>query len=249
MNSRRLRWLPGALASVGAGLLLPVLFPSDLGFAGLCVLLALQEILLLGLPALLAMRRSPASAQELQGLWGKPTAYQSGLGMLAAVSFTLVGVLITVVFVAALQSFGFGIPEGAALVPEGPGQLAAAILCVTLIPAAAEELLFRGLIQGALAKRFSGKAAVWVSAILFALLHRSVLAFPQILAIGLVLGVLRVRSGGLVLPIVFHAFYNFAVLVLNYTKAVPTLGMMLLCVGIFTVSFRLLNKQEVADES
>ncbi len=75
------------------------------------------------------------------------------------------------------------------------------------------------------------------------------LAFPQILAIGLVLGVLRVRSGGLVLPIVFHAFYNFAVLVLNYTKAVPTLGMMLLCVGIFTVSFRLLNKQEVADES
>ncbi|MDD4081133.1 MAG: CPBP family intramembrane metalloprotease [Eubacteriales bacterium] len=249
MSRRRLLCLPGAAASVAAALLLPGLFPADAGFTQLCVLLALQEILLLGLPALLIMLSSPASTQALKGLWGRPTAWHSGLSMLAAVSFTLVSVLITVVFLALLQSFGISPPEGMALVPQSPGQLVAAALCATVIPAASEELLFRGLIQGILSARFSNKVAILVSAALFALLHRSVLAFPQILAIGLVLGILRARSGGLMLPIIFHAFYNFAVLVLNYSGAVPTLGMMLLCVGIFTVSFKLMAKQEVPGES
>lgn len=249
LNRRLAGCLLGAAASVAAALLLPGLFPQDAGFAQLCVLLALQEILLVGLPALLVMLRSPASTRALKGLWGKPTAYQSGLAMLAAVSFTLVSVLLTVLFLSLLQSFGVPPPDGQFLVPQTAGQLLIASLCATFIPAIAEELLFRGLVQDAVTARFSPAAGLWASALLFALLHRSLLAFPQMLAIGLVLGRLRQRSGSLMLPIIFHAFYNFAVLVLNFTRAVPTLSMMLLCIAVLTLSFRVLMKEDKVIES
>ena len=239
--------LTGAGISVAAGLVLPALFPADAGFETLCVLLALQEILLIGLPALFIALRSPAAIRALKSLWARPTAFECGLTMLAAVAFTLVSVLITVMFLALLQSFGISPPLGGALVPGSVSQLAIAALCATLIPALAEELLFRGLVQGGLARRLSQGAAIWIGAVLFALLHRSLVAFPQILAIGLALGVLRARSGGLVLPVIFHAFYNFAVLALNFSGAVPSLGMMLLCIAVFTLSFRLLTKQEAED--
>lgn len=241
-------WL-GAAGSAAAALLLPGLFPGDAGFLQLCLLLAMQEILLIGLPALLLMRRSPASARAFEGIWGRPSAYESGLAMLAAVAFTLVSVLITVMFLALLESLGVPPPEGQTLLPRTGMQLLAAALCAALIPAASEELLFRGLIQGGLAARFSRRIGLWGSALLFALMHRSLLAFPQMLAIGLVLGSLRARSGSLMLPIIFHAFYNFVVLVLNFSRTVPSLGMMLVCIAVFTAAFRLLIKEEKPIES
>jgi membrane protease YdiL (CAAX protease family) len=249
LSRRLIGCLLGAIASIAVALLLPGLFPEGAGFVQLCVLLALQEILLIGLPALLVMLRSPASSRALKGLWGRPTAYQSGLAMLAAVSFTLVSVLITVLFLSLLQSFGVPPPEGQFLVPETAEQLLMASLSATFIPAIAEELLFRGLVQGGIAARLSPAAGLWASALLFALLHRSLLAFPQMLAIGLVLGRLKQRSGSLMLPIIFHAVYNFAVLVLNFSRAVPSLGMMLLCIAAFTVSYRLLMKEDKLVES
>lgn len=124
-----------------------------------------------------------------------------------------------------------------------------AVLCAAIIPAVSEELLFRGLVQGTIASRFSQGAGIWGSALLFALLHRSVIAFPQMLAIGLALGKLRALSGGLILPIVFHAFYNFSVLVLNYSGAVPGFEMMLLCVFVFVISYRLFVKEGESGEN
>ena len=237
----------GAVTSVALALVVPALFSKDAGFAQLCLLMAIQETLLIGLPALLLMMRSPAAEAHLKTLWAKPDAYKGGLVMLMAVAFTLVSVLITVIFLSVLQSFGVKPPEGVALVPENWQQLLMAMLCATLLPAVAEELLFRGLIQGGLAARFKPTLAIWVSALLFAILHRSLLAFPQMLAIGLVLGSLRQHSGGLWLPIIFHTFYNAAVLILNYTRTVPSLGMMLVCTAVFTVSYRLLMKEGAND--
>jgi membrane protease YdiL (CAAX protease family) len=245
LNRRLIGSVLGAGVSVALALVLPAAFPEDAGFAQLCVLMALQETLLVGLPAFLLMLRSSSSTERLKSLWAKPSAYQGGLVMLMAVAFTLVSVLITVIFLMLLESFGIKPPEGMTLVPENAQQLLIAALCATLIPAVAEELLFRGVIQGGLSARFNPRIGIWASALLFALLHRSVLAFPQMLAIGMVLGGLRAFSGGLWLPIIFHAFYNFAVLALNYTRTAPSLGMMLFCVAVFIVAYRLLMKEEV----
>lgn len=244
LNKRLIFCFAGAAASVTAALLLPGLMPRNAGFSRLCLLLMTQEVLLIGLPACFMMMYSPAAVQGLKALWGRPNAYQGGLAMLAAVSFTMVSILITVLFLGLLEALGISPPALETLVPETAQQLLAAALCATLIPAAAEELMFRGLFQGRLAARFSQRTGLWGSAVLFALLHRSLPAFPQMLAIGLVLGVLRIRSSGLVLPIIFHAFYNFSVLVLNFSRVVPSFGMIVLCSLVFAVSFRLLLREE-----
>ena len=249
MNRRLLACLLGAGASVGAAFLLPMAFPGSPGFNLIVLITALQELLLIGIPALLIMMRSQASVATFQSLWARPSAYQNGLTMLMAVAFTVVSVLITVIFLMVLAVFGIRQPEWMALVPETPSQLLVAVLCLTIIPAVSEELLFRGLIQGSMAKRWSKTAGIWISALLFALMHRSVLAFPQMLVIGLILGILREHTGSLLLPILFHSFYNFSVLVLNFSRAEPSPGMMMICVMVFVVTFRLLMKGREPDES
>jgi membrane protease YdiL (CAAX protease family) len=77
-----------------------------------------------------------------------------------------------------------------------------------------EELLFRGLLLRALLRRFDATAAVAISGITFALLHLvdpslgTVVALPALAAVGVVSGVLAVRTGDLSRSIMLHAGFN-----------------------------------------
>jgi membrane protease YdiL (CAAX protease family) len=72
----------------------------------------------------------------------------------------------------------------------------------------AEELLFRGVLLGGLAHSIGDRAAVWVSAIVFAASHFQMVQFPGLLAVGLTLAWLARRTGGLAAPIWAHAAFN-----------------------------------------
>jgi hypothetical protein len=78
-----------------------------------------------------------------------------------------------------------------------------------------EELLFRGILLRALLRRVSPVAAVGASALVFALVHPlldpslgSVAVLPGLLGVGLVTGVLAVRTGDLSRPILVHLGFN-----------------------------------------
>lgn len=76
-----------------------------------------------------------------------------------------------------------------------------------------EELLYRGLLLRALLRRVGPGPAVFVSAIVFAVVHvvgdTSALEFvPALAGLGIVLGVVAVRTGDLSLPILIHAGFN-----------------------------------------
>lgn len=94
---------------------------------------------------------------------------------------------------------------------SGPELVVAAVAIVVLAPLA-EELLFRGILLRALARRVSPGAAVAGSAVLFAGAHLvSPSAAPvlaPLLALGVVSGLRAVRTGDLSQSVLLHAGFN-----------------------------------------
>lgn len=100
-----------------------------------------------------------------------------------------------------------GLPARPVLLPAGGLALAASFLAVCLVPAAGEEMFFRGVLPAALRPLGSG-AAVWGAALLFALAHGSL---PQCLAAlwaGLALGWYARRRGSVWPGAALHLCHN-----------------------------------------
>ena len=84
-------------------------------------------------------------------------------------------------------------------------------LVLTLLPACVEELLFRGLLMGALAG--ANRAGVLLlQAIVFGLFHADWAQGAATFVLGLGFGFLRMTTRSLVAPMVAHATYNLVVL-------------------------------------
>lgn len=76
-----------------------------------------------------------------------------------------------------------------------------------------EELFFRGYVHGVL-KAHTGGYAVWLSALLFAGVHRYVINFLPLFVLGVALARLYERAGSLATAIVAHAAVNASVTVI-----------------------------------
>ncbi len=87
---------------------------------------------------------------------------------------------------------------------------------VTLYQSAAEEIYFRGWLQGILSRVFGAWAGVITAAGLFALLHvlagvvTSPVSFINLVLAGLLFGLLAMRTGGIVASIAAHFSWNWA---------------------------------------
>lgn len=99
---------------------------------------------------------------------------------------------------------------------SGPLDFLQVLLIMAVLPAVAEEALFRGLLQPLMQKRLGIHGGIWLTAILFGLLHQQFLAFLSIVSLGAVLGYLRSWTGNLWLPTLLHFFNNAQIVVLVY---------------------------------
>lgn len=88
-----------------------------------------------------------------------------------------------------------------------------AILKVAVLAPIVEELIFRGVIMHGLMRNYSKFTAVFVSALMFALFHLNPWQFPATFILGLVLGILMVRTRNIFLCILGHAINNGLVLI------------------------------------
>ncbi len=95
-----------------------------------------------------------------------------------------------------------------------------AIIAVTavLVAPVIEELFFRGLLLRALQRRFSAPVAVAVSAVAFGALHllgdvHAGAVLPALVALGMLSGILAVRTGNLSRSILLHAGFNLLAVV------------------------------------
>jgi membrane protease YdiL (CAAX protease family) len=88
---------------------------------------------------------------------------------------------------------------------------AMALVHIAVIPAVTEEILFRGAVLGGLTDLMRDRTAVIASAVIFATAHLSVPSMPHLIALGLVLGWVRVRSGSIWFGVLLHGGYNAAI--------------------------------------
>jgi membrane protease YdiL (CAAX protease family) len=83
-----------------------------------------------------------------------------------------------------------------------------AYVLVSITPAVFEELTFRGYVMARLAHLLSSRETLVVQAALFSLIHLGVVIFPSHFVIGLVLGVIRRRTGSLYPGMAVHMAWN-----------------------------------------
>ncbi|MDP2114439.1 MAG: CPBP family intramembrane metalloprotease, partial [Bacteroidota bacterium] len=88
-----------------------------------------------------------------------------------------------------------------------------AILKVVIMAPVIEELIFRGVIMHGLMRNYSKFTAVFVSALMFALFHLNPWQFPATFILGIVLGILMLRTRNIYLCILGHAINNGLVLI------------------------------------
>lgn len=128
---------------------------------------------------------------------------------------------------AALGTLGIAPVQNRAIDPEShkPVYFLWMILFSVLVVGPAEELLFRGAIQGLLKRAWGPWPAIVGASALFGLLHYSVgsgsvtsaLAYVLIaFLLGTVLGVLYERTGNLVVPTLAHGGFNAVAFAIQY---------------------------------
>lgn len=88
-------------------------------------------------------------------------------------------------------------------------ELSGVIIIVALIPAVAEEFLFRGLIQRNFEKNLTPLRSAIVTGIIFGAYHMNPFSFVPLAVIGIYLGFLTMRTGSLWVSVGAHFFNNF----------------------------------------
>ena len=185
--------------------------------------------LVFALPALLYYQKRPELQPSLRLFPLDPACVvvivaASAVGMLALNWLSLYWVMI-------LSSLGFAVDTGGELISKNGTELIWFLVYGALAPAAFEEVLFRGFLFPAFETK-GRRAAILLSALLFALLHGSVEALPAHILLGIILSLLMLKTGSLYAPMVYHAAHNGAVMLLGYywndpadaTEALPTAG-------------------------
>jgi len=165
---------------------------------------------LLGTPLWLSRTRGSRSLARDFGL--RITGRDVPVGIAAGVAVQLV--LVPLIYVPLERLFPRAAKDlsqpARELAHQARSSVAFAVLAVLVVVGApiAEELFFRGLLQGVLARRRAAPVAIACSAVAFGLAHFQVIQFPALVALGLVLGTLVHRRGRLGPSIVAHSTFN-----------------------------------------
>ncbi len=96
------------------------------------------------------------------------------------------------------------------------GEFLLSVLCFAVAPAIAEELVFRGVIFSSLKNKIGTVFAIFVSSIIFTLIHFSIFQTIHQFILGVVLSLIFYVTGKLVYSMFFHFFNNFFVLFFVY---------------------------------
>ena len=100
---------------------------------------------------------------------------------------------------------------------DSPAELFFNLLVVALIPAVAEEMIFRGIVQQTLESWLKNPIyAVWVAAAVFSFIHFQFEGFLPRMVLGLVLGYLYYWTRNLWIPILAHFVNNGVQVVAAY---------------------------------
>ncbi len=92
--------------------------------------------------------------------------------------------------------------------PHGPFDALYSVLAIAVVPAVCEEFLTRGICLPAFQRVLGAAGAIYASALVFGFMHLDSYRLPFAFAVGIALGMLRVRTGLLLPSILAHATLN-----------------------------------------
>jgi membrane protease YdiL (CAAX protease family) len=90
------------------------------------------------------------------------------------------------------------------------------VIMTCVSPAIFEEIAFRGFMFENLQALASSKEAVYISAILFGIMHLSFISLLWLIPLGIIFAMLRVKYNTLWYGIIGHFIYNFTITVLEF---------------------------------
>lgn len=102
-----------------------------------------------------------------------------------------------------------------AAIPDTYANSALLFVAIAVIAPLLEELLFRGLLQNAFARKLPIWAAIALSALVFGAMHMDFYAMPPLMLMGAIFGVIYHLTGSLRVTIVLHMINNAAALALG----------------------------------
>ncbi len=163
-------------------------------------------------------RKRQGAAMFPQMPWFQ-TLRQAAFGIVAYIGFVPPFVILVVLSVAVCQLFGVQ-PQPHELVnvlaqEKNIFMLVYLGVLTTLIAPVVEEIVFRGVIYGALRKSMGFFGAAAASALLFSLAHANVAQTLPVLGMGVVLAMLYEWTGSLIASILFHVLNNTVAFVLT----------------------------------
>lgn len=199
----------------------------------------IQGVGCLGL-SVVYIRYRPAFAPKIRGVLGVedgideldigaslPSFKQLGI-VVGGYVLAFVGVIIGSQ-IAALIEVDTGTNQLAETAIENPEIILYLIPVMLFLVGPAEELLFRGIVQGRLRERFDAVPAVLLSSVMFAAIHLPayvgaswagrIVAVSVLLSPALVLGATYEYTGNIVVPALIHGIYNSTLVIGLYVVA------------------------------
>ena len=196
-----------------------VFFEGQLACIGLLGILSLAKINETPLTAII-LAGGPVIIIAIKGFarqpWGQPFAWPPRLGTANMKWLSLAALVLVFAFDAGYSALYERIAHhpmpGQEAIPLIKYSLRAnpftACLAIVVVAPMVEEILFRGLMFGALEKRLPISVVIVVSALLFALAHLQISYIVPIFCMGVVLGWIRWKSGSLGPSMLIHSLNN-----------------------------------------
>lgn len=99
------------------------------------------------------------------------------------------------------------------------------ILLFAVVPAFSEEIIFRGMILNGLARGIGRVGAIFLSSLLFALVHQNIAQFIYPFIMGIVFSVVTMKTGNLFYAMILHLFNNITTLTIEFLININALSL------------------------
>jgi membrane protease YdiL (CAAX protease family) len=186
--------------------------------------LAFSEVFVLALPVLLLTRAQNFRPAEFLGLVPPPAALVLASVVVGAITFFFAGGINSLNNLIVGEEIAKKFDPSALFEIADPWRRALLVVGVSVLAPLGEELLFRGYLLRVLRARHGTRAALVITAAIFAAIHVNPASVLALFALGLVFGLLRVISGSLWPSLVAHALQNgtsSAIVLLGLAKSSP----------------------------
>lgn len=196
----------------------PETFTSTMG--GICLITSLNELAFFLTPIAYGKIKGRNLIKDM-GFENKFSPWVAALCVPLTVAVICLGSPLASGFIRLVELMGYKTENVTSVVVDSGGDLALTLVFVALIPAIAEEYLFRGNIARGLAKN-GYFFAITVSSALFALMHGNPLQLVHQFILGVACSVLYFATRSLIPSMLLHFLNNAAALVMGYMESKGT---------------------------